>query len=109
MSPALSSATQRLILTEFSPDKITDMNNESMIILGTEANFVEWETDLQTELVKRGRLGHVFHDIVGIPPAIMPTAPERKDGMTSEEFLKSQQDYTKCLTQWLREKLTQKG
>ena len=66
------------------------MNNESMIILGTGANFVEWETDLQTELVKRGRLGHVFHDIDGIPPAIRPIAPKWTSGTTNEEFLSSQ-------------------
>lgn len=80
-----------------------------MIILGPGVNISEWEADLQIELVKRGRLGQVFHDIDGIRPIINPTPPISLDFETHSKFTQAQGAYDAKLVQWVEGEIEAKG
>ncbi|KAI0996046.1 hypothetical protein K3495_g12135 [Podosphaera aphanis] len=50
------------------------MGNGSRYVLGKGVSFSKWKSSLQAKLAKRNLLGHVFHDIEEIEPAIAPQA-----------------------------------
>lgn len=53
---------------------------EYRVILAPGTSFVRWKADLQGALSKRNCLGHIFHNLHGIPPATMPQpVPQRNE------------------------------
>lgn len=51
--------------------------NDSKVILGQGVSLYKWIADLQSALVRRRCIGHVFHDIHGIKAIVCPTTPEK--------------------------------
>lgn len=60
--------------------------NSAPIILSAGVSFGDWESDLQAALIKKGRLGHFFHKIEGIRPALRPVAPVEMEKQPNNEF-----------------------
>ncbi|POS83815.1 hypothetical protein EPUL_006607, partial [Erysiphe pulchra] len=53
-------------------------SQEVTVILGPGNSPSNWIANLQSALVRRKCLGHVFHNIPGeIKPALRPTVPEK--------------------------------
>ena len=56
---------------------------DSKVVLGHGVSLYKWIADLQSALVRRRCIGHVFHDINGIKPVRCPVMPDR--GKSSPE------------------------
>lgn len=54
-------------------------NDHRNIILEAGVSFTKWKSGLQAKLARRNVLGHVFHDIPGIRPILIPTNPLADD------------------------------
>lgn len=50
-------------------------NEKSIVVLEHGVSFIQWRAALQAKLARRNVLGHVFHDIPGIRPVMIPTDP----------------------------------
>lgn len=74
-------------------------NDQSKIILlSHNVPFNQWKSSLQAKLARRNVLGHVFHDIPGIRPLLMPVDPivacpdyENSSTLSSEYLIKLEQ------------------
>ncbi|KAK8257229.1 hypothetical protein IWZ00DRAFT_484329 [Phyllosticta capitalensis] len=62
-------------------------------------SFFDWKTSLISALAQKNVVGHVFHDIKGIPPKEEPLAP------TGTVSTAAQAKYEKELGRWLRNDL----
>ncbi|POS82653.1 hypothetical protein EPUL_006608, partial [Erysiphe pulchra] len=58
-------------------------DTESKVVLGQGVSLYKWIADLQSALVRRRCIGHVFHDINGIKAIVAPKLPEK--GLCSAE------------------------
>ena len=50
---------------------------ESKVVLSHGVSLFKWIANLQSALVRRRCIGHVFHDIEGIPAVVCPKRPIR--------------------------------
>lgn len=57
---------------------------ENKVVLSHGVSLFKWIADLQSALVRRHCIGHVFHDIEGIPAIVSPIKPVR--GNESDEL-----------------------
>ena len=76
------------------------MDKTAAIILGPGTSFLDWESDLQAALIKKGRLSHIFHNLEEIRPAIQPTEPLNKQGQSDIEFSKLLDKHYDDLREW---------
>lgn len=76
------------------------MAKDSAIVLAPGVSFADWESDLQAALVKKGRLGHVFHNIKEIIPIIEPIEPTRTEGQSDSDFSSLHKDYEMKAAMW---------
>lgn len=74
--------------------------HEITIILGPGISLSNWIASLQSALVRRKCLGHVFHNIQGIKPVLRPTAPEKGDLNDAEYSIKTN-EYEVLLASWI--------
>ncbi|KAI0990905.1 hypothetical protein K3495_g17282, partial [Podosphaera aphanis] len=72
---------------------------EVTVILGPGVSLSTWIANLQSALVRRRCLGHVFHNIPGIKPAMRPTAPE-KGTLTDAEYSTKMKEFENDLISW---------
>lgn len=76
------------------------MAKDSATVLAPGVSFADWESDLQAALVKKGRLGHVFHNIKEIKLTIEPVEPVRTDGQSDSVFNSLREDYEMSAARW---------
>ena len=76
------------------------MNKSSAIVLTPGVSFVDWESDLQVALIRKGRLAHVFHDFEEIQPAQRPSEPIRGENQTEDQLCKTSVKYAEDLARW---------
>ena len=57
---------------------------DSKVVLGHGVSLYKWIADLQSALVRRRCIGHVFHDINGIKPVRCPVMPDRGNSSPEE-------------------------
>lgn len=66
--------------------------NESKVVLGQGVSLYKWIADLQSALVRRRCIGHVFHDINGIKAVVSPIMPVRGQN-SMEDHQRAVQEY----------------
>ncbi|POS81984.1 hypothetical protein EPUL_006685, partial [Erysiphe pulchra] len=74
--------------------------HEITVILGPGISLSNWIASLQSSLVRRKCLGHVFHNIQGIKPVLRPIAPEKGDLNDAEYSIKTN-EYEVLLASWI--------
>ncbi|KAI0997360.1 hypothetical protein K3495_g10822 [Podosphaera aphanis] len=78
---------------------ITTSTDSTTLVLGSGVGRSQWITNLQSALVQKRCLGHVFHNIPLIKPAICPEEPR----MTSENATKFKElysEYEEAAVKW---------
>lgn len=83
-------------------------NDKNIVILENGVSFTQWRAALQAKLARRNVLGHVFHNITGIRPTIMPQDPSltNHNAMNTEEL---NTQYVQQLEQWLLNEIEAKN
>ena len=77
------------------------MGNKNRYVLGEGTSFSKWKSSLQVKLAKRNLLGHVFHDIQEIQPAIAPQAlPTLVSGQTPQQYQEILAEYQAKRAAW---------
>ncbi|POS85450.1 hypothetical protein EPUL_002011, partial [Erysiphe pulchra] len=66
--------------------------NDSKVVLGQGVSLYKWIADLQSALVRRRCIGHVFHDIHGIKAIVCPVTPV-KDSFSNEAYAVAVSEY----------------
>lgn len=69
---------------------------ETKVVLSQGVSLFKWIADLQSALVRRRCIGHVFHDIEGIPAVVCPLEPKRGNE-SDEEYNELLQKYRESL------------
>lgn len=70
-------------------------NDHSKIILEAGVSFAKWKSGLQAKLARRNVLGHVFHDIPGIRPIMIPVI------QTTDNLPSLSTEHEHKLEQWI--------
>ena len=70
-------------------------NDHSKIILEAGVSFAKWKSSLQAKLARRNMLGHVFHEIPGIRPIMIPI------NQSTDDLPSLSTDHENKLEQWI--------
>ncbi|POS82601.1 hypothetical protein EPUL_006688, partial [Erysiphe pulchra] len=83
---------------------------ECRVILAPGISFARWKADLQDALSKRNCLGHIFHNLHGIPPATMPQPiSPHNENQTEEIFNHLLAQYNQAIYQWSQGEIKSKN
>lgn len=79
-------------------------SDEQVVILGPGVGLSNWIANIQSALVRRKCLGHVFHNVPGIKPAKCPEMPKKEDS-SSAEYSAKIREYENELMKWTEEEI----
>ncbi|RKF57133.1 hypothetical protein OnM2_076065, partial [Erysiphe neolycopersici] len=83
---------------------------DNRVILAPGVSFARWKADLQDALSRRNCVGHIFHNMHGIPPAVMPQPiPPRDETQTEETYNHLLTQHNQALYQWSQGEIQSKN